>query len=107
MDTMVKDWNSWTLNPGERVVECFAWLGELNSLQTFRDCAQCDYVPYKVLIIEASMGRQRAVQICGRHFVEACQGCSVRSACKSASGLTVPIQMICPETAEFPVSSNR
>ena len=85
---MTTEGGTWKLKAGESVVECInPWLEEPDvNLQIYGDCAQCFCVPYKVMVIRAASGQHRRMQLCGRHFIEACHECSLRKSCKLASG---------------------
>lgn len=54
----------------EEVTDCLhPWVtGEQGRIEVF--CEQCQELPYRIIVIEASDGTYRNVVLCGLHFAE-------------------------------------
>jgi hypothetical protein len=54
----------------ENITDCLnPWItGVLGRIEVF--CEQCQQMPYRIIVIEASDGTFRNIVLCGRHFSE-------------------------------------
>lgn len=82
---MGKDWGT-VVKADEAIVECIdPWLDSREiETEVYAQCFQCGCLPFKVLILQNGAGKQRGIQLCGRHYVEVCSTCENRQSCRLA-----------------------
>ena len=83
MDTIIEK-SCTHIGPDETVIDCInPWVDAREiEIEAYADCFQCGHLPFRILIIQDEQGKQRGIQLCGRHFIEVRKSCEQEHSCK-------------------------